>query len=74
MEEINNKGFISKNENGMKYQVEENINLPKKISIEHIDLPRLEQERNIEKVGIILDMPILNVKLNSKRIEEIKAT
>lgn len=30
MEEINNKGFISKNENGMKYQVEENINLPKK--------------------------------------------
>lgn len=58
----------------MKYEVEENINLPKKISIEHIDLPILEQERNIEKVGIILDMPILNVKLNSKRIGEIKAT
>lgn len=72
-----NKGFIRKtkiDENGMEYEVEEIFDLPKKISVEHIDLPILEQEKNIEKIGLILDMPIANTELNSKRIEEIKAT
>lgn len=73
----NSKGFIRKtklDENGMEYEVEEILDLPKKISIEHIDLPILEQEKNIKKIGLILDMPIINTELNSKRIEEIKAT
>lgn len=74
MEELNSKDFISRNEKGMKYEVEEMDNLQKKISPNHIDLPIPEQEKNIKNVGILLNMPILNVELNSKRIEEIKAT
>ena len=69
MEELN-----SKNEKEMKCEVEEMNYLQKKISPDHIDLPIPEQEKNIKKVGILLNMPILNVELNSKRIEEIKAT
>lgn len=58
----------------MENKVEKIFNSPKGISVEHIDLPILEQEKNIEKISSMLDMPIANTHLNSKRIEEIKAT
>ncbi len=60
------KGFIRKtmlDENGKEYEVEKTI-----------DLPNMQQEKYLEKISKLLDSPIANIKVNSKRIPDINST
>ena len=51
-----------------------NGEVQKKIIVEHCDLSIPNQEKNLDKLSQLLDMPIANVQLNSKRLNDVNAT
>ena len=51
------------------------INVIKELlNINNVEQPVPEQKKYIERISVLLDIPITNTELKSRRIEEIKAT
>lgn len=68
------KEYLNEISNLIEEKTNLSVDLPKKISNENYDLPIPEQEKNLEKLSQLLDMPTANVHLNSKRVSEVNAT
>lgn len=68
------KEYLNEISNLIEEKTNLSVDLPKKISNEYYDLPIPEQEKNLEKLSQLLDMPTANVHLNSKRVSEVNAT